>query len=111
MKALLRLALVAVAAKLAYEVIRRQRQGAPLPEGASYEPAPVPGRPRTDTSRIDDMTVIKGVGPVYADRLEAAAITTYAELADADAAHLSTAIDVSMDVVEGWQGQARELLG
>lgn len=111
MKALIRLALVAVAAKLAYELIRRQREGSPLPEGAHYEPAPVPERPVIDTSRIDDMTAIKGVGPVYADRLEAAAITTYAELAEADSAHLSTAIDVSMDVVEGWQSQARELLG
>jgi len=107
-KSLFKLALLAVAAKVAYEVVQRQRAPAPLPEGGPYEPAPEPvAEPAGD--EVDDLTSVNGIGPAYADRLHRAGISTIADLGQADAEALAEQIDVAPGVVADWQEQAREL--
>jgi predicted flap endonuclease-1-like 5' DNA nuclease len=54
----------------------------------------------------DDLTQVKGIGPVYAERLVDAGITTFAELADADVAAVAGAARVSESVAESWLEQA-----
>jgi len=54
----------------------------------------------------DDLTEVKGIGPVYAERLVDAGITTFAELANADVATVAGAAGVSESVAEGWLEQA-----
>lgn len=59
----------------------------------------------------DDMTVVKGIGPVYQWKLRDAGVNTYAQLAAADPAQLRRMLDVKewqrVDV-ESWIGQARD---
>ncbi|PKO21118.1 MAG: hypothetical protein CVU38_16495 [Chloroflexi bacterium HGW-Chloroflexi-1] len=61
----------------------------------------------------DDLEVIVGVGPEYARRLRAAGVATFADLAAANPADLSTMIDVNVERIlrDDWIGQARQLLG
>jgi len=54
----------------------------------------------------DDLTDIKGVGPAYADRLNDAGVTTFAELADADADDLAAETDLSPKRVGRWIDRA-----
>ena len=54
----------------------------------------------------DDLTGVKGIGPVYAERLVEAGITTFAELANADVAAVAGAAGVSESMAEGWLEQA-----
>ena len=54
----------------------------------------------------DDLTEVKGIGPVYAERLVEAGITTFAQLADADVAAVAGAAGVSESKAEGWLEQA-----
>ena len=54
----------------------------------------------------DDLTEVKGIGPVYAERLIDAGITTFAELTSADAAAVAEAAGVSESMAEGWLEQA-----
>ncbi len=61
------------------------------------------------TEGIDDLALIKGIGPVYRDRLADADVTTFAQLAAADAGQLADAVDVAVTLVEDWQDQARTL--
>lgn len=56
-----------------------------------------------------DLTAIRGIGPVYAERLNRNGITTYAELAGGDAADVATQIDVAESTVSDWIAQAAEL--
>ncbi|MFW6320743.1 MAG: DUF4332 domain-containing protein [Halohasta sp.] len=54
------------------------------------------------------VTTVKGIGPAYSERLEAAGIASVADLAEADAETLADEIDVSPKVVDGWVDRARE---
>jgi len=58
-----------------------------------------------------DLTVIEGIGPVYAQRLREAGITTFAELAEADDELLERITDGNLERVvrDDWRGQARRL--
>jgi predicted flap endonuclease-1-like 5' DNA nuclease len=59
----------------------------------------------------DDLTVVKGIGPVYQWKLRDAGVNTYAQLAAADPAQLRRMLDVKewqrVDV-ESWIAQARD---
>jgi predicted flap endonuclease-1-like 5' DNA nuclease len=59
----------------------------------------------------DDMTVVKGIGPVYQWKLRDAGVNTYAQLAAADAAQLRRMLDIKdwqrVDI-ESWIEQARD---
>ena len=63
---------------------------------------PAPAASATDTSQPDDLTVIKGIGPVTAGKLHAAGVTTLRELATADADSLADAIGASPTTVGAW---------
>lgn len=59
----------------------------------------------------DDLTVIKGIGPVYQWKLRDMGVNTYRQLADADPAQLRRMLDIKdwqrVDI-ESWIEQARD---
>jgi len=69
----------------------------PPPRFRTVPPSPV---------GADDLTEVKGVGPVYAQRLVDAGITSFGMLANADAAAVAGAANVSESQAESWIGQA-----
>ncbi|MGI9647434.1 MAG: helix-hairpin-helix domain-containing protein [Acidimicrobiia bacterium] len=89
----------------------------------SSEPQPAPaegewaGRPElkavpdpvapAEPATVDDLTEIKGIGPKYSQQLLDLGITSFGELAGADAAALNESFDARADV-EGWIAQARD---
>jgi predicted flap endonuclease-1-like 5' DNA nuclease len=69
-----------------------------------------PPRFRTgSTPSEDDLTAVKGIGPVYAERLVEAGFTSFAGLASADAAIVSDAAGVSDSTAASWMEQAANL--
>jgi predicted flap endonuclease-1-like 5' DNA nuclease len=56
-----------------------------------------------------DLTKVKGIGPVYAERLAAAGIATFTELAAATAGAVSEAAGVSESTATIWIEQAAAL--
>lgn len=61
------------------------------------------------TNITDDLTMITGIGPVFAARLRAAGIDTFQRVADADEATLADVTGVAESRVEGWRNQASKL--
>lgn len=59
----------------------------------------------------DDLTAIKGIGFIFAQRLHAAGITTFADLANASDELLERLTDGNLERVirDDWRGQARRL--
>jgi large subunit ribosomal protein L21 len=60
----------------------------------------------------DDLTVIKGIGPVAAGQLKEQGITTFAQLAaltDADIAKIDEHMPFSADQINDWKAQAKDL--
>jgi len=70
-------------------------------------PPPPPPPPAQDP---DDLTEIKGIGSVYAARLDDDGIQTFGDLADADPATVAESVGTSEDVAGGWIAQARAKL-
>ena len=74
----------------------------------SHEPPPhyrsTPPLPETDP---DDLTAIKGIGPVYADKLHHIGFTTFRALAEARPENVATELSLSSDMVSDWIAQAR----
>jgi predicted flap endonuclease-1-like 5' DNA nuclease len=68
---------------------------------ASPVPAPTPP--------ADDLTAVRGIGPVYAQRLAGLGITHLDDLASADAERLAEGLEISPATIADWQDQAREL--
>jgi len=108
--------LTVAAAAVAIWVLK-DRLAAPKPVG-SVEPVRVPPapppRPRAKTAAAeppDDLTVVKGIGPVYRARLAAAGITSFGALATADAADVATAAEVPEVRARDWITQAGGLAG
>ena len=62
-------------------------------------------------SHTDDLTEVNGIGPVYADRLHAAGIRSFDDIALATDAALAKAADVSEARVSSWRAAARGLAG
>ncbi len=61
----------------------------------------------------DDLTLIKGIGPVAAKDLNEQGITTFAQLAaltDADADKIDASMPFSADQIKDWREQAKELV-
>ena len=56
----------------------------------------------------EDLTAINGIGPVRIEQLSEAGITSFAELAEADAVDIAARLGVSVSQTEDWIGQARE---
>ena len=55
----------------------------------------------------DDLTLIKGIGPVYRDRLGAADIHSFSDLASVSAAEVSGIAQTSAAVAQAWVESAR----
>lgn len=65
--------------------------------------------PETDSGRIvesEPVSVIKGVGPTYAETLEEAGVETVAELASANMESLAEETEISPKRLERWIGRA-----
>lgn len=76
-----------------------------------HESSPALDRPAAnDAASSDDLTAIKGIGPVFAERLHKEGITSFGDLVGADAAAVATHIDVSEAQVADWIRQARSLV-
>ncbi len=61
---------------------------------------------------LDDLTKIKGIGPVAAGQLQEQGIATYAQIAglsDDDVARIDEAMPFSADQIKDWREQAKEL--
>jgi predicted flap endonuclease-1-like 5' DNA nuclease len=80
-----------------------------------YEEVAVPDNPRhhDDVAGADDLTRIGGIGSKIADRLYAAGILTYADLASRSADEISKLLTdvsgLSAGRLDSWRDQAREL--
>lgn len=101
----------------AFYWLREKMMPPPQPRLASpppfrtTEPAPSVQTPsQSSTKTRDDLTRVKGIGPVYQKRLAEDDITTFADLADGDAVAIAAGIDMSVQQVEDWQEQARRLM-
>ncbi|MER8477011.1 50S ribosomal protein L21 [Mesorhizobium sp. M1163] len=85
---------------------------APKKEGkaeASEAAAPLFKAPKGEP---DDLTVIKGIGPVAAGQLNEQGITTFAQIAklsDKDVAKIDEHMPFSADQIKDWREQAKEL--
>lgn len=87
---------VALAADGARRLLRRRRSdGAAgyrsadvVAETEAKTPVAEPATPAAATLAADDLTEIKGIGPVFAERLRQAGITTFADVAQASADQL-----------------------
>lgn len=63
--------------------------------------------------KSDDLTQIKGIGPVAAGQLNEQGITTFAQIAkltDKDVARIDEAMNFSADQISDWRDQAKELV-
>jgi predicted flap endonuclease-1-like 5' DNA nuclease len=67
--------------------------------------------PNVPTAGSDDLTRVKGIGPVYRARLEQAGITTFAGLASSTAQKIAEAAEVTVERAADWLGQAAALAG
>ena len=85
------------------------RQAAPV---ATATPTAKPTKRANAAKAVapDDLTAIKGIGPVFAKRLNEAGITTYADLAAAAADHLREMTNATATAdPEEWIAQARAM--
>ncbi|MFC3207265.1 50S ribosomal protein L21 [Aquamicrobium soli] len=76
---------------------------------AAAAAAPLFKAPKGDA---DDLTVIKGIGPVAAKDLNAQGIVTFAQIAalsDADVEKIDANMPFSADQIKDWREQAKEL--
>ena len=69
----------------------------PPPRFRTVPPSPV---------AVDDLTEVKGIGPVYAQRLVDAGISAFGMLSNADVAAVAGAATVSESQATSWGGQA-----
>lgn len=73
------------------------------------EPAAVPAQASESTaqeSSPDDLTVIKGIGPVRSSQMAEEGITTFADLAAADPKALAEQFDVAETAAADWVAEA-----
>ncbi len=72
---------------------------------------PEPAEDAASEAAEDDLTAIRGIGAATQERLNAAGIKSYAQLADADPEDVRQALNKRQEntKVERWISQAREL--
>lgn len=73
------------------------------------EPEKAPAPAAAVAVAPDDLTEVKGIGPVYQHRLAEIGIFTFADLAGGDAPSIAEKIDVSEGQVQEWIEQASQL--
>ncbi|PBB65420.1 50S ribosomal protein L21 [Mesorhizobium sp. WSM4312] len=99
-----------VAAEAAPKEAKAKKEAAPKAEvTAETAAAPLFKAPKGEP---DDLTVIKGIGPVAAKDLNEQGIITFAQLAkltDKDVAKIDEHMPFSADQIKDWREQAKEL--
>ncbi|MFP8956042.1 helix-hairpin-helix domain-containing protein [Natrialbaceae archaeon A-CW3] len=75
--------------------------------GPTSEDAVPETEKRLGDSESEPVTVIKGIGPAYADRLAEAGIETVTDLAAGDADELEGTTDISATRIQGWIDRAK----
>jgi len=75
------------------------------PEDASASRV-APGKPAPPSVSDDDLSKVKGIGPVYRARLEQAGFTTFSPLALATTAEIGSAAEIPTDKAADWIRQA-----
>jgi len=107
LKTFLRIAGVLVGLGAAAWALRERLLPAPaVPEGPPPKFRTGPTKP---SAGPDDLTAVKGIGPVYAERLAAAGIDSFAALASASADAAGGASGVSAETAAKWVKSAAEL--
>ena len=89
-------------------------EAAPKAEAAETAPSEAKAAPlfKAPKGEPDDLTVIKGIGPVAAKDLAEQGIITFAQLAkltDKDVAKIDEHMPFSADQIKDWREQAKEL--
>ncbi|NND04025.1 MAG: helix-hairpin-helix domain-containing protein [Acidimicrobiia bacterium] len=81
------------------------------PPPPADDPGTANGTERADEGFAlqDDLTAVNGIGPVYANRLNAAGIKSFADLAKATAEDLANRTDLPRDRVDDWIRKASDL--
>lgn len=64
----------------------------------------------SDAPTVDDLKVVKGIGPVFEKRLNALGVSSLGGLVRSDAADVADKMDVSEAQVDDWIRQARGLV-
>lgn len=88
------------------------KKAAAKTEAKAEKPAAATPLFKAPKGEPDDLTVIKGIGPVAAKDLNEQGITTFAQLAkltDRDIARIDEAMSFSADQIKDWREQAKEL--
>ena len=89
-----------------------KKDEAPKAEAAKAETAAAAPLFKAPKGKGDDLTEIKGIGPVAAGQLNEQGITTFkqvAGLSDEDIARIDEAMPFSADQIKDWREQAKEL--
>jgi predicted flap endonuclease-1-like 5' DNA nuclease len=68
-----------------------------------------PGPPTAPRTAGDDLSKVKGIGPVYRARLEQAGIATFSALGSASAAEVASMAEVPAEKAADWIRQAADL--
>lgn len=68
-------------------------------------------KPGRKSDRGDDLSEIKGIGPVYKARLADGGVTTFSTLARTDPARLAEIAEVGEETAAAWVKQASTLAG
>ena len=102
-----------IAGALAVLWLLKDRFGGPAPApvvddvpGYPIATPPPPKGPREP----EDLSSIKGIGPVYQSKLSEAGIVRFDELADADAMVVASQIEAPVSRVQRWIDEARRLV-
>lgn len=88
------------------------KKAAAKTEAKAEKPAAATPLFKAPKGEPDDLTVIKGIGPVAAKDLNEQGIATFAQLAkltDRDIARIDEAMSFSADQIKDWREQAKEL--
>jgi predicted flap endonuclease-1-like 5' DNA nuclease len=109
LKKLLRI-IVTVAVLVAIVWLTRERM-LPAPQVADESLPRYRSTPPPPQQEPDDLTEIKGIGPVFAARLEEAGIRSFRGLSEVDAVTVATAVGTSEANVARWISGARARLG
>jgi predicted flap endonuclease-1-like 5' DNA nuclease len=68
-----------------------------------------PGPPTALKTADDDLSQVKGIGPVYRARLEQAGMTTFSALSSANSAEVASKAEVAEEKAADWIRQAADL--
>jgi len=98
--------------RLAVAENKLRRLGEQRPRGLEEHPLPVkPAKIKESATQeqTDDMTQVRGIGPVFADRLRQAGIVTHGQLASTSREQLARILGASVQRSESILEEARRL--